>query len=60
MNAEALNARLAELVESHKRYTELAIQVYERSIDAQLAAMTRAAEQAERELLEQLQSAETR
>ena len=55
MNADRLNAALAKMLEAHKRYTERAVEIYERSIDAQLAAFTAATEKAEAELVKQLE-----
>jgi hypothetical protein len=54
MNAERLNATMSKLLEAHKRYTERALEIYEKNIDAQLAAFTRATEKAEEELIKQL------
>lgn len=54
MNAAHLNAAMSKLLEAHKRYTERALEIYEKNIDAQLAAFTRATEKAEEELIKQL------
>lgn len=54
MNADRLNATLVKLMEAHKRYVDRAVDIYEKSIDAQLVAFTQATEKAEAELIKQL------
>jgi hypothetical protein len=55
MNADRLNAALAKMLEAHKRYIARAVEIHEKSIDAQLAAFTAATEKAEAELVKQLE-----
>ena len=55
MNTDRLNAALAKLLEAHKRYVDRAVEIYEKSIDQQLAAFTAATEKAEAELTKQLE-----
>ena len=54
MSADRLNATMTKLLEAHKRYTERALEIYEKNVDAQLAAFTAATEKAEAELVKQL------
>ena len=54
MSAESLNMALAALLEAHRRYVARAVQVYDASIEAQLADFSKATDAAERKLEAQL------
>lgn len=55
MNADRLNIALNKLFAAHKSYIERAVDLYERNLDQQLAALTQATEKAEAELVKQLE-----
>ena len=56
MRTDKLNQALDKLLESHKRYVNRAVELYERNVEVQMATFTRATEAAEVELVKQLEA----